>query len=286
MCWPTTSVGYVGTWEGLIVKTIDGGKNWSVINVPSTSNLHKVLFVDKSYGFAVDTDYKLYRTSNGGASWDVFTHLGIRSVYFHDKLNGFCVNEKGQIGRSNDGGATFTYWTSPYPEYKLHDIMFSDASNGIAIGGLDCKNGTCTPKPAILVTHNGGSSWIDDTQHPHRGQEIGFYAVDFSPKGAAFLAGSDHIMLRNAKFTNINSMGEGNNDLSLYPNPVSTSLNITAGNNTIIGQEFVLTNCLGKVLKAWTMDHITATIDVQDLPAGMYIIINKNEGYSYKMMKQ
>lgn len=286
MDWPSASVGYAGTWEGLIVKTIDGGKNWSVVNVPSSSNLHKLFFVDESYGFAVGTDYKLYRTSNGGVSWDVFSHPGIKAVYFHDRSNGFCVNEYGEIGHSNDGGATFTYWSSPYPEYKLHDIAFSDALNGVAIGGLDCANGTCTPKPAIFVTHDGGLSWANDTDHPHVGQDIGFYAIDFSPKGAAFIAGSDHIMLRHAQFTGIHSViNEDSDNLSFYPNPVSSSLNIVARNNTMIGQELMLTNCMGQVLKTWTIDNVTTTIDVKDLAPGMYILINKSGSFSYKIIK-
>ncbi len=286
MHWPSAKVGYAGTREGNIVKTINGGKNWTLVNVPTSSNLHKVFFVDESYGFAVDTDYKLYRTSDGGASWDVFAHKGISAVYFHDKSNGFCVNDYGEVGHSTDGGVTFTYWTSPYPEYKLHDIAFSDAQNGVAIGGLDCNTLNCVPKPAIFVTHDGGTTWADDTNHPHVGQEIGFYDIDFSPKGAAFIAGSDHIMLRNSKLTGISSLSDNNDDnLSFYPNPVSSSLNIVAQNNTVIGQEFILTNCLGKTVKSWTMDNTTIEIDMKDLAAGIYILVNKSEGVSYKILK-
>lgn len=286
MHWPTSSVGYVGTWDGEIVKTTNGGKNWTVIQTPSKTNLHKLFFVDPSYGFAVDTDYKLYRTSNGGTTWDVFSHYGIDAVYFHDKLNGFCVNDKGQVGRTTDGGATFTYWTSTHPEYKLHDIMFSDAMNGIAIGGLDCANGTCTPKPAIFVTHDGGANWTDDSQHPHLGQDIGFYAVDFSPKGAAYIAGSDHIMLRNVKFTSINSVKTQHNDnLSLYPNPTSQSLNIVAKDNSVIGQELVLTDCVGKVMRSWKMENTSAIINIEELATGIYILTNKRNGDTYKVFK-
>lgn len=286
MDWPSATVGYVGTWEGDIIKTVDGGKNWSVVNVPSTSNLHKLFFVDESYGFAVGTDYKLYRTADGGATWDVFSHSGIKAVYFHDKNNGFCVNEYGEVGHTTDGGATFIYWASPYPQYKLHDIAFSDALNGIAIGGLDCANGTCTPKPAILVTRDGGNSWTDDTQHPHVGQDIGFYAIAFSPKGTPFIAGSDHIMLHNAKFTGIFSVNNrANSNLSFYPSPVSSTLNIVGDDNTVIGQEFMLTNCLGQVLKTWKMDNVTISIDVNNLASGMYILINRTTGVSYKVLK-
>lgn len=286
MDWPSSSVGYVGTWDGFIVKTTDGGKNWSVVNVPSSSNLHKLFFVDDSYGFAIGTDYKLYRTANGGISWDVFSHRGIKAVYFHDRSNGFCINDYGEVGRTNDGGATFTYWTSPYPEYKLNDIAFSDAQNGIAIGGLDCANGNCTPKPAIFVTHNGGGSWTNDMQHPHIGQDIGFYAIDFSPNGAAHIAGSDHIMLRNTEFTDVSSINsEEKTNLSIYPNPVSSSLNINATNIKARGQELMLTNAIGQVVRTFTIDNATTTLDVKNLDQGIYFLINKTEGVSYKIIK-
>lgn len=284
MDWPSSSVGYAGTWEGVIVKTTDGGDTWTDLTVPSNDNIYYLYFVNESYGFAIDNNYRLYRTADGGSSWEQFFHVGISAVYFHDENNGFCVNDYGQVGTTTDGGETFTYWDSPFPEYKLHDIYFRDASYGLAVGGLDCANGICTPKPAILETRDGGVTWTSDTDHPHVGEQIGFYAIDISPNGTSFLAGSDHIMLRNAHYASIPN--ETNNvSLDIYPNPVSTTLTINA-DESVVGEQLTLTNSIGQTVKTWTLNNTTQTIDVSELASGIYVVMNETGSLRYKVVKE
>lgn len=284
MVWPSTSVCYAGTWSGVIVKTTDAGNTWTTLNVPTTANLPYLYFVDELYGFAADTYNRLFRTSDGGANWDEFYQPGIHQMYFLDHNNGFCVNEYGQIGKSTDGGASFTYWDSPYPDYKLHDIRFQGTNYGYAVGGLDCYSSVCTPKPAIFKTYDGGLTWINDTSHQYVGQEIGFYAVDISPNGTPFLAGSDRVIMRNTESVGTEKLPEVF-QISLYPNPTTAALHISI-DQSLIGETFIIVNTLGQTVQSYTPVSEDATINVSHLESGTYYLLSHKHNISYRIVKQ
>ncbi|MBN1970571.1 MAG: T9SS type A sorting domain-containing protein [Candidatus Delongbacteria bacterium] len=54
--------------NGLIIKTEDGGKNWTVIESEITQNLKKVAFTDDVTGYAI-SDGSIYFTVNAGETW-------------------------------------------------------------------------------------------------------------------------------------------------------------------------------------------------------------------------
>ena len=68
--------------EALLIKTIDGGKNWSRINFDVTSRLlesSSICFLDSNIGFVSGTERtindiwseaRLYKTTNGGQDWE------------------------------------------------------------------------------------------------------------------------------------------------------------------------------------------------------------------------
>src|SRR5712664_3854456 len=84
----TTAVGriYLGTrWEGLIIRTINGGANW--VSQPSNTSdlLSGVSFVDADHGIAVGEAGTILRTSDGGATWtspSIGTKAGLYAVSF------------------------------------------------------------------------------------------------------------------------------------------------------------------------------------------------------------
>jgi gliding motility-associated-like protein len=77
----TSTHAYAVGNAGVMAKSTDGGQTWSVVNTPypkgvSGKNIHAVWFVNKDTGYiggtalSVDSMPKLYRTRNGGATWD------------------------------------------------------------------------------------------------------------------------------------------------------------------------------------------------------------------------
>jgi len=66
-------IGFAASANGKVLKTIDGGNIWNE-QILSSNRLRSVLFINENEGFIVgdgtDEDNKLYRTSNGGYSWE------------------------------------------------------------------------------------------------------------------------------------------------------------------------------------------------------------------------
>ena len=218
MDWLTDQIGHVGTWAGTILKTEDGGETWEQIATPVENNIYQIKFIDTEFGYACSTTNKLMYTEDGGASWTVLPQGGISKFFFFDKLNGFVTTHNGRIGKTIDGGLSYTFYDTPYPDYKLRSVFFTNALEGYVIGGLDCSNGTCTNKPALFKTVDGGVSWTEEVDHPFEGQDIGFYGIDVAPNGVPYIAASDRFILTNGSFTNVNDL---NNEqvLKIFPNP-------------------------------------------------------------------
>jgi photosystem II stability/assembly factor-like uncharacterized protein len=112
-----------GPAGGRVFKTRDGGRSWSVSNVPmggvKTAGIFSLTFVDKKHGIAVGGDYQnpkaaehtVALTRDGGKTWQSAAGLGYRS----------CVAAKGgrklvAVGTSgsdvsDDGGQTWRHFS-------------------------------------------------------------------------------------------------------------------------------------------------------------------------------
>ena len=70
-------------------------------------------------------------------------------------------------------------------------------------------------------------------------------------------------------------------EITLYPNPTSSILNIEVKEQTLIS----IVNVLGEVIKAETINGVS-TLDVSDLNAGVYFIQDSKSGKAIKFIKQ
>ena len=278
MSWPTPQIGYFGTWSGTIVKTTDTGQTWTILNLATTDNVPQVQFLDTQTGFAVSTDSYMHRTSDGGATWEKIYVPGVRRVFFHDANNGICINAYGEIGRTTDGGSTFTYWQTPFNNYKLLGMNFSSPMRGYVVGGLDCANGNCITKPVILTTNDGGVTWYNDLNHNLLGMERGFYDIDCTPNGTPFIAGSDALVLKNTAFAETPELS-GESSLIVSPNPNSGKFSIDLPSNAEYLRIHSTTGEL--VYERSTEQQKNLEIDIQSMKAGVYFLsLEMNDGTS------
>ncbi len=93
----------------LIVKTIDGGANWTQILIDPPA-LNGVFFINAMEGISVGEEGVIHRTSDGGTSWEAQTSgitNPLNNVYFTDALNGWISSNNGIILHTTNGGVSF-----------------------------------------------------------------------------------------------------------------------------------------------------------------------------------
>ena len=86
---------HIAADSALIVKTTDGGENWTEILIDYPA-LNDVFFSTATEGTVVGEEGVILRTSDGGTSWEAQTSgttNSLNNVYFTDALNGWAVGE-------------------------------------------------------------------------------------------------------------------------------------------------------------------------------------------------
>lgn len=164
---PSATVGYIGGNDSLLLKTTDGGINWSEVNysgvtfVSGGDHILNLQFVSESTGFMTVGPYSgNYKTTNGGLTWTAMTPQEIilcynQGMYFFDENNGFVGGSgcfQGEtIGRLSNGTwteSTLNSATSLADNY-ITDIDFLNSSFGLAVS----KSGY------VYRTTDGGMNW-------------------------------------------------------------------------------------------------------------------------------
>jgi photosystem II stability/assembly factor-like uncharacterized protein len=139
-----------------VYKTVDGGSNWFPTNDYFegyfTDDFYSIAFVNEDLGF-VSGGYNgnsVFRTKNGGDSWERIESICFGKIQFLDSLNGYAVkifNAFYRIYKTADGGDT---WTVAFEiEEDINSFHFIDKDNGYIIGD----------NSLMYKTVDGGESW-------------------------------------------------------------------------------------------------------------------------------
>lgn len=162
------AVATVTTGAGAMIKTTDGGLNWSSATVPPTPQawqLLRVHCVEASRCWAVGIIGTILRTIDG-ISWSIppnplpsgYSSADYKGVYFLDQNNGWAVGSGGRILRTQDGGVNWSGVMPSSPGRDFRQVRFVDPMNGWAVG-VD----TSISSAVIYRTTNGGASAADWT---------------------------------------------------------------------------------------------------------------------------
>jgi photosystem II stability/assembly factor-like uncharacterized protein len=179
--------GWYVNGAGKIYGTIDGGKTWTLQLEQPGTYFRTVGFVDADNGFAgnIGIDYfpgvtdtrPLYRTRNGGKTWNVVESLTgeqVKGLCAIDVLHSRFVNAGkldqrtvihagGRVGgpatllRSLDGGDSWKIIDMTPHTAMILDVKFFDAMNGVVFGASDSDVEKSHAR--IVRTQDGGITW-------------------------------------------------------------------------------------------------------------------------------
>ena len=215
---------YTYNADGVIVKTTDGGENWTQILPVSgdIDGLQSIWFTDENTGFAVGWNNYFIKTTDGGATWtnvtcgsNVWYYTDIK---FWDEDNGvvsasqngsdpgvYVTEDGGDTWVAASSGITSNIWAVDYAGenivYAININGFLYKSNdggynwtqlalpGAMLMGIDFVTedfGVIGAEERIYATIDGGTSWTEFVT----GYE-NFYAVEAYPDGKAYVGGTD-----------------------------------------------------------------------------------------------
>lgn len=151
---------YAVGYPAYVMRSVDGGSNWSITNLPSTQYANTVFFTDKNNGW-VDVDGgELYRTTDAGLTWTKSAKLDSLStswtvgIHFSDANNGTAMGWNYTTGKFHfyktaNGGTTWTHFSSAPSKEAPYDVKWINANVGyIAANAL-----------GVMKTTNGGLTW-------------------------------------------------------------------------------------------------------------------------------
>ncbi|MDD5674843.1 MAG: YCF48-related protein [Chitinivibrionales bacterium] len=143
----------IGQW-GTILRTIDGGENWNLINNNELSYLHAAAVCGEQRGIIVGDNGTILITNDAGLTWIAETsgvYGNLYSVWMIDSNRGYTVGDYARVFYTCDAGKTWTKKTTPYQgSNEIYvGVVFPDARTGF-IASYSGK---------YLVTEDSGNTW-------------------------------------------------------------------------------------------------------------------------------
>jgi photosystem II stability/assembly factor-like uncharacterized protein len=147
--------------------SVDAAPQWQALpGAPMAIRIDDLHFLDASHGWVATGDGGIYRTTNGGASWDL--QLEDQAVYFRcirfaDSQRGFAgtLNSAELMYRTTNGGLNWTLATN-IPEPTPNALCGMSIGSSQVIYGVGSYSG-----PARMIkSTDGGATWTSKDLAP------------------------------------------------------------------------------------------------------------------------
>jgi photosystem II stability/assembly factor-like uncharacterized protein len=179
--------GYAGGQSGMMMKTIDGGKTWQILDLGMPMDVNSIFFTTPDTGYVIGQGGFIFKTIDAGMTWtqtNIGIDGGLYSLCFINPNIGFlsCYHitilghSYGYLYKTIDAGAT---WNIVYTAdiYQITSIHFADNLNGYAVAGV-----------AVLKTTDGGNTWAQLNNVPFN---RGLFAVRFIDLNHGIVGGEE-----------------------------------------------------------------------------------------------
>ncbi|MBS1493235.1 MAG: T9SS type A sorting domain-containing protein [Bacteroidetes bacterium] len=175
--------------NGTLIKTTNGGNNWSVVSNGTTSFLTCIYFIDENTGWIGSEDAVVKKTTNGGVSWysaPILTNDFSADFFFLNDQTGYITSHDNKIHKTTNGGLSWNLINSS--SFAYGQIQFFNEMTGYVVapsyfaksidGGLNWtrtlydgvnqamtfinqQTGWITGTNSIRKTTDGGDTWIN-----------------------------------------------------------------------------------------------------------------------------
>ena len=110
-------IGGGGSTEPHILRTGDGGDQWTKVASPVQEALNSIAFVEDSIGFICGNNATLLKSTDSGRTWmqqtvnipSGFIIDNLEAIRMQDAQNGVLVGSQGLVFTTSDGGSTWNY---------------------------------------------------------------------------------------------------------------------------------------------------------------------------------
>lgn len=139
-------------YDSLLMRTIDGGRSWNRVHVPTDKELIHLDLNGDSRVWVVGDEGLIIFSEDKGVTWNVQDSGTSKTLYcvdFRDKDEGFAVGKSGTILRTVNGGAVWEPVLTNFRDTFLR-VSFADDKHGWIAGYA----GT------ILRSTDRGKTWV------------------------------------------------------------------------------------------------------------------------------
>lgn len=222
-----SQTGWIIGDAGTVIKTVDGGDNWSFQTGISSIKLNSVYFLNEYTGWISCTG-AIYKTTDGGNNWMLLNNStrDLMSIFFVNDNTGWVTGSVYTILKSTDGGVSWTNLMTP----GLDNMGDSPPAIYTSVYFIDENTGWFTSSHSfggsIYKSTNGGLNWTTDFPTT---QDKKLYSIDFSNSSYGWAVGQAGTVLGTAdRVTGVsNNNIAGKYSLSQnYPNPFNPVTNI------------------------------------------------------------
>jgi photosystem II stability/assembly factor-like uncharacterized protein len=151
-------IGYcIAPYEGRFFKTTDAGNSWSD-QISNGYWFSQMFFVASLNGWVIEPqicegDYIVYRTSNGGETWEDSAHFNyIDGIYFLDSKTGWIVAHYNGLYKTTNGGRDWEISAQP-GDLIPKQLWFTSESQGYMIASSNIS------WAGLYQTDDGGITW-------------------------------------------------------------------------------------------------------------------------------
>ena len=245
-----------------IIKTKDGGNNWTLVN--TVSGLTSLWFINQKLGFASSYS-NLLRTRDGGESWvqvPSVAEAGIEKIYFVNDKVGYLIGSS--FYKTVDGGETWKMLALPGP-FVTGITNVNNQATGKMIATMRGFN--YGVGRAISSSIDGGATWQSNSD-----LITGLlYSICFVNDQVGYVAG---------EFTVYKTTDKGITWRSLDPGPKFISLYVMDANNVLFsdGSSIYRTSDGGETIEKIYATDGDPTITV---PAGKLVGVSENIIFAY-----